>query len=130
MTIKNRWKSVLERKGVTQAQIAEMTGLSKPFISGVVNGQSVLSESALETVCERIGVDMEQIYPDSVLRGIYGSDRERKARKEVVSVKLHGETAKLLAQLKEAHGAKTNADMVSEALKRLREVDATYGRTL
>lgn len=127
LQIKNRWRSVLDRKGVTQAQIAEMVGCSKPFMSHVANGLAVLPEEALDKVCATIGVEMEQIYPEDVLCGIYGKPAERKVRKEIISVKLRGETARMLTQLREAHGYKTNADCVKNALRRMREVDSQYG---
>ena len=128
MQIKNRWRSVLDRKGVTQAQIAEMTGLSKPFMSHVVNGLAVLPEDALSIVCEKIGVEMEQIYPEDVLCGIYGKPEQRKARREIANVKLRGETARMLTQLRERLGYSTNADCVKSALCVLQEASKDEGQ--
>lgn len=123
LQIKNKWRSVLDRKGVTQAQIAEMVGCSKPFMSHVANGLAVLPEDALSVVCEKIGVEMEQIYPEDVLCGIYGKPEQRKARREIANVKLRGETAKMLTQLRERLGYSTNADCVKSALCALEERD-------
>ena len=130
MIIKNRWKAVLATKGVSQAQIAEMTGQTKPFISGVVNGVSVLSADDLALVCEKIGTCAEMIYPADVLSGIYGTQKNRKERKRITNVKLRGEAAELLESLREAHGYESNVSTVMKALWDMRERDAAHGRTL
>lgn len=130
MIIKNRWKAILDAKGVTQAQIAEITGQTKPFISGVVNGVSVLSADDLDKVCEAIGTTAGAIYPDEVLSGIYGSATEKKERQIVLNVKLRGEAARLLSELRERHGYETNVDTVTIALRRMNEQDAMYGRNV
>ena len=123
MQIKNRWRSVLDRKGVTQAQVAEMAGCSKPFMSHVANGLAVLPEDALSRVCAEIGAEMEQIYPEDVLCGIYGKPAQRKKQKQMISVKLRGEAARMLTEMREAQGYKTNADCVKDALLHMKEVD-------
>lgn len=130
MIIKNRWKAILDTKGVTQAQIAEITGKTKPFISGVVNGVSVLSADDLRKVCEAIGTTESAIYSCDVLSGIYGSATEKKERQIVLNVKLRGEAARLLSELRERHGCETNVDTVTIALRRMNERDVMYGRNV
>lgn len=130
MTIKNRWKAILDAKGVTQAQIAEITGQTKPFISGVVNGVSVLSADDLDKVCEAIGTTAGTIYPDEVLTGVYGAPEKRRKKQEIVNVKLRGETVRLLFALRKAHKHETFVDTVTQALREMRERDAAHGRDL
>lgn len=130
MIIKNRWKAVLAAKNITQAEIADMTGQTKPFISGVVNGVSVLPYDDLASVCARLGVEAAQIYPDDVMAGVYGTPSVRKKRQEIVNIKLRGEMAQMLNALREAHGMKTNVDTVAKALRDMSERDSEDGRTV
>ena len=116
--IQNRWKTVLARKGITQAAVAEKAGLNKPFFSGVVNGVSVLSYEELQKVCEILDIEPSKVYSADVMNAVYGTDI-RKPEQVFVTVKLSGYHASLIEELKQTLNLETNVEVVRTALVEL-----------
>lgn len=114
--IQNRWKQVLEQKGMTQAEVAAKVGIGKPFFSSVVNGTGVLSSEQLKAICEVIDIDPIRVYSAEVLNAIYGIER-KKPETGRVSIKLTGDDLGPFFELKELTGAATNAEVVRFAVQ-------------
>lgn len=107
MVIKNRWKEVLSRSGLTQADVAEAAGVSKPLFSLVVNGQAMLAEKQLDIACETLDIEPQNVYSLDVLKAVYGAV-EVKERETTVSIKLCGEDARAFLDLRGRMGEGTN----------------------
>lgn len=56
-------RSVLEKKKVTQKELAEMTGLSTSAISDYTNAKTLMSPGNLQMICEVLGVAHGDIDP-------------------------------------------------------------------
>jgi len=73
--MKHRIKQVLDGRGMTQKQLAEMTGLTEVGISKmIVSGNA--SKSSLDKIAAAIGVALDDIAEtEPVLKAKYGSDK-------------------------------------------------------
>ena len=115
--IKNKWKTVLSQKGMTQAEAAETAGVSKPFFSGVVNGLSVLQMSELDKICSMLHISVWDIYPADVVKAVYGIESGKsKDNSATVSFKLRGNAAKRFTESKVSFGFTANCDFVAHLL--------------
>lgn len=97
--IQNRWKNVIAQRGLTQAQVAKIAGISAPLFSSVVNGISILPMPDLESVCKALDIDPSKVYPTDVLKTIYGIESRKQAQRSV-SIKLTGEQADFFVEAK------------------------------
>jgi len=50
---------IMKEKNINQNQLSEMTGLTRPYITGVLSGNRVLSSKTIEKICAALGVDDE-----------------------------------------------------------------------
>ena len=65
-----RIKEIRKRRGITQAQLAEMTDLSVPYISYLENGKKKISLETLIRTCNALEVTL-----DDLLAGTQTSNR-------------------------------------------------------
>jgi transcriptional regulator with XRE-family HTH domain len=65
-----RIKEIRKRRGITQAQLAEMTDLSVPYISYLENGKKKISLETLIRMCNALEVTL-----DDLLAGVQTSNR-------------------------------------------------------
>lgn len=71
--MKNRIKEVITARGITQKQLAEMTGMSEIGIGKAIKGSA--TETTLAKIADVLGVDVEELkYIEKVLLVKYGSD--------------------------------------------------------
>ena len=61
----NRLRIVRQRRGLTQAQLATMAGLSRPFISELETGAKTPDFETLKTLADVLRVGMDDLYSDS-----------------------------------------------------------------
>jgi transcriptional regulator with XRE-family HTH domain len=60
--MKMRLKPLLERRGMTQKELAERTGLSNPFVSLLASGQRRASPDTLERLARELGVGIADLF--------------------------------------------------------------------
>ena len=65
-----RIKEIRKRRGITQAQLAEMTDLSVPYVSYIENGKKKISLETLIRTCNALEVTL-----DDLLAGTQTSNR-------------------------------------------------------
>jgi len=65
-----RIKEIRKRRGITQAQLAEMTDLSVPYVSYLENGKKKISLETLIRTCNALEVTL-----DDLLAGVQTSNR-------------------------------------------------------
>lgn len=58
----NLYKNIIRKKGMTQNQIAEKTGLSRAFISQIEHGISKPSKDSEFKIAEALGVTVNELY--------------------------------------------------------------------
>ncbi len=116
MVIKNRWRSILNAKGITQADAARMTGIPPSVFSGVVNGSSVLEYDDLTAACAALKTEPSSVYDSELLSVLYGMEQKKKQR-TVVNVQLYDQPAELFLMLKNAYGCETNAELLKLMLE-------------
>lgn len=58
-----RWnfKIFLEKKGLTQAQLAEAVGVSQPFMSNFVKGYKMPSVSVMKRIADYLGITIDEL---------------------------------------------------------------------
>lgn len=111
MVIKNRWRSILNAKGITQADAARMAGIAPSVFSGVVNGSTVLEYDDLIAACNALKTEPSSVYDSELLSALYGVAQKKKER-TVVNVQLYDQPAELFLMLKNAYGCETNAELL------------------
>jgi transcriptional regulator with XRE-family HTH domain len=52
-----RIKSVLDSKGMTRKQLAELTGFSRGHVSDILNGKVLISDRFIQIVCSTLDVN-------------------------------------------------------------------------
>lgn len=54
-------KELMEKKNVTQAELAEIAGVSQPFMSYLIKGYKTPSVPVLKRIADYFGVTMESL---------------------------------------------------------------------
>ena len=60
-TMKNRLKELMQEKGVTQQQLADLLGVSRPSISYWARGESLTIDTAT-AICSALGVSLNDLF--------------------------------------------------------------------
>ena len=116
VVIKNRWRTILNAKGITQADAASMAGIAPSVFSGVVNGSAVLEYDDLTAACAALKTEPSNVYDAELLSVLYGVEQKKKER-TVVNVQLYDQPAELFLMLKSAYGCETNAELLKLMLE-------------
>ena len=65
MIIGDRLRAIRERKGLSQCDIEQRTGIQSTYISRVENGHTVPSLENLEEIASALGVPLHELFYDS-----------------------------------------------------------------
>ncbi|AFL83521.1 putative transcriptional regulator [Belliella baltica DSM 15883] len=57
----NRLKTLRKEKGLSQEELAEKSGLNRPYISGIEQGKRNVSLEVMEKLAEALGVGIEEL---------------------------------------------------------------------
>lgn len=57
----NRLKALRKEKGLSQEELAERSGLNRPYISGIEKGKRNVSLEVMEKLAEALGVGMGEL---------------------------------------------------------------------
>ncbi len=57
----------IEEAGITQAELSRLSGISKPHINKVLNGERGLSGQSLMAIAKALGIPPEEIYREAGL---------------------------------------------------------------
>jgi transcriptional regulator with XRE-family HTH domain len=60
----NRIKLLRQRRNMSQAELAEQSGLSQPFISRLERGESEVTSENLRAIADALGVSVSELYPE------------------------------------------------------------------
>jgi transcriptional regulator with XRE-family HTH domain len=52
---------LMEKKGLSQGQLAEMAGISQPHLCNVIKGKKCLSVMALKAIADECKVSMDEL---------------------------------------------------------------------
>lgn len=50
---------IMKEKNINQNDLAELTGLTRPYITGILSGSRVMSNKTIEKICNALNVDQE-----------------------------------------------------------------------
>lgn len=57
----NRLKALRKEKGLSQEELAEKSGLNRPYISGIEQGKRNVSLEVMEKLAEALEVEMKEL---------------------------------------------------------------------
>ena len=83
MIIGARIKQLRERKGLTQGDIEERTGLKRCYVSRVENGHTVPAIHTLEKITRALGVPLYQIFYNEESAGLPEGSKRGAAAKAI-----------------------------------------------
>ena len=90
--IANRWRKQLDKKGMSQADLARQSGQYAAMVSHIVSGAAApLTREDAERMCAAIGCKLEDVYDDDVIRVLYGrceTQKQPKPKKQDTRVRL------------------------------------------
>jgi transcriptional regulator with XRE-family HTH domain len=67
-----RIKELRQKRGLTQQQLGEAAGLSKPFVSQLENGRREPSAQTLEALADYLGVKVVDLFEGGGAEGLAG----------------------------------------------------------
>lgn len=98
--IQNKWKKIIESKGLVQSHICLEAGIDKGTWSRVVNGYQMLDKDVFERMLEVVGVEAHEVYPRYILRNVYKIKIEGKAKKrKAMTISLSRENEEYIKQV-------------------------------
>jgi transcriptional regulator with XRE-family HTH domain len=124
VAIRNNWKEIIIKHGISQNTVADAIGINRGWFSKITNGSAILSDEerrrADEALSAEFGFTVADAYDPAMFDVLYGEQlvRLKRSQKPAVQVRILGDIAERIDELVDEGTFESRNKAVNSILRR------------